>query len=214
MRRLFWCLLLVFALSACGELVQVPPTHDPSVPRTATATDNVTGLLRVQFPGDWLSANPNDSTLTLSNSGAAIRNYGDDVTRLQPGQIIGTVSALAKDALPDTVADSARGVANYVIGTITAAGDGPLRYTFGSIEALQLGEQALVRSDGLGTSENLALEVRVMVVDTEAAYGILFFTTRLDELQQYTPQMDMVAQSFTFFTAQAVRATQTAVADD
>lgn len=205
-------LTILIVLAACSPTASSDPTRDPQLPKTITATDNTSGVIRIEYPGDWLADALGDATINVGNSGLAIRNYRDDITHIESGQVVGTVSALTKRTLPEIVDDDVASVMRFVTGTISAPTEGTLRYTFGSIQASGSGDQAVAVSDGLGTGADLALDLRVVVVDAGAAYGILFFSAPFDELQTYWSQIDQIAASFEFFTAEAVRATQTAVA--
>lgn len=205
-------LLLISLLTACGNVLPARPTHDPAVPKTITATDNTSGLIRIAYPGDWLADAPGDATISVGNSGLAIRNYRDDITELESGQVVGTVSALAKSALPNNIDDNVLSVLRYITGLISAPTEGQARYTFGSLQERTMDGRAAALSDGLGTGNDIALDLRVVVIDAGAAYGVIFIGAPFDELQAYWPQIDSIAQSFAFFIPEEVRATQTAVA--
>lgn len=213
MFRAFVLMVIVSVFTACSSVLPLRPTSDPNIPKTITATDNTSGLILIEYPGDWLADAPGDATISVGNSGLAIRNYRDDITNLETGQVVGTVSALAKSALPDNVDDSVIGVLRYITGVISAPTGGQARYTFGSLQERTLNNRAAAVSDGLGTGNDIALDLRVLVIDADAAYGVIFVGAPFDELQAYWPQIDGIAASFTFFLPEEVRATQTAVAE-
>jgi hypothetical protein len=60
------------------------------------------------------------------------------------------------------------------------------------------------------TEDDRVMEVRVIVVDAGAAYGVLFVASPFGELESYFEAWNGITASFQFMTAEEARATQSA----
>jgi len=192
---LFISLILVFA--AC-DAFEPTATHHPNVPRSISATDGQTGVFTVQYPGDWVALEQSDNSISIGNSGFALRIYSDDITVVQSGQVVGTVGMLPKSAVKAPhVENSVQGVMNYFTGIVTVPLDG-VNYSFGSTQIVRRKDKTIAIVEGLGTRDNLAFDLRVMIVDAGEAYGVMFFGTPFDEIDRYTEPLDFIAANFSF----------------
>ncbi|MDQ7025200.1 MAG: hypothetical protein Q9P44_06535 [Anaerolineae bacterium] len=202
MKYLFVLMLLI--LSACNSDFAARPTHDPNIPKVLQATDGATGVFQVSFPGTWVGIETSTASINIANSGFAMRNYEKGIENLQEDHLAGTVSAILKNALPETVnREDIADVVLYISGRISAP-QSDILYTFGSVNV----ENAIATIDGLGGGDNIALDVRLLLVDRGEAYGIVFFAARIGQLEPHFDTLNSIAQSFSFINAQDFLATQ------
>lgn len=197
-------LLFLLILSACNSDFAARPTHDPNVPKVLQATDGTSGVFEVSFLGTWVGLETSSASINIANTGFALRSYENGIENLQDDHIAGTVSAILKNALPETVnRDEIADVTRYISGRISAP-QSDILYTFGSVTV----DNDIAYTDGLGGGDNVALDVRLLVVDGGEAYGILFFAARIGQLEIYWDDLSTIAQSFSFMNAQDFLATQ------
>lgn len=177
-------------LTACAP-ADPAPTPAPGETEQIRASDGETGIISVTYPAQWIAVEQADHSISLANSPQALRSYDIDMTELQPGHLAGTVSALKKDALPVDIENTPQGVLSYVVRTISQGGQ--VEYTFGTVDSVTLNGREAAVSEGFGTEtgSDAALAIRVLVIDADEAYGILFFGAPFGEL---TPQYDTLAE--------------------
>lgn len=206
-------LILVLLLAACGE---VESTVDQ--PRTMYATDERTGVFSIVLPPFWAGLPMQDASLMVGNGGKSVRAYETIITDLEAGMTAGTVSAVLRAALTEQqVTDSPDALAATITDALGAV-TGSITYSFGSVELREIAGRAAAVRDGLviapgnpdTTEDDKALEVRVLVIESGAAYGVLFVAAPFGEMESYFEQWDSIAASFVFMTAEEARATQAA----
>lgn len=193
MKIVYWLLIVSF-INACTTA----PQRDPAMPRTLYSTDNESGIISITVPGDWVHLLERTHSISISNAGRALRSFGGTMTDIEAGEVVGSVLAQTKETLPDSVEDTPTGIMNFVIGTLTRQTEGDTGYSFGSIETTTLGDYAAFYSDGLATTPDTAHDLRLIVLDAESAYGILFFGAPFDELAAHADAIEAIAASFTF----------------
>lgn len=193
MKKLFLVFVVVF-LNACASLSDL----DSDAPRTIHSTDNQSGIISVTVPGTWPHILERTHSITISNEGRALRSYNGTMSNLETGEVIGSILAQTKATLPDEIDDSPTGIMNFVIGTLTRENDLETTYSFGSIETTTIGEYEAFFSNGLATAPDTAHDLRLIVLDTDLAYGILLFGAPFDELATYTDIINVIASTFTF----------------
>lgn len=192
-RKLYW-ILVVLCLNACSSVAQL----DPDTPRTIHSTDNQSGIIRVTVPGDWPHILERTHSITISNEGRALRDYNGTMTHAETGEIVGSILAQTKATLPDNVDDSPSGIMNFVIGALTRESARDTSYSFGVVKITTIGDYDAFYSDGLATAPDAAHDLRLIVLDTQLAYGILLFGAPFDELVAYAETINTIAASFAF----------------
>jgi hypothetical protein len=205
---LYLLALCSLCLAACapspriddGQLRAIDGTPDLSRPKVVWVTDRATGVIEVNYPIEWIARTDDDGSVAVANSVQAISVYGIDVTELDADHMAGTVSAFLKSAVPADIDNSLRGMMNWFKGRVGAPNDERVRYTFGATQIVTRAGRQIALADGIGTQGEIALDVRVLIVETETAYGIMFFVAPLQQLQAYYPQLLDVAAQFQFYT--------------
>jgi hypothetical protein len=91
------------------------------------------------------------------------------------------------------------GVLAYMIDTIAGQG-GRVAYSFGTIERITPEGRSAAASEGFGveTGSETVIEIRLMVIEADDAYGILFFGAPFDELTPQYSTLNDIAASFQF----------------
>lgn len=190
------------------------PTHDPQIPKIIRATDRQTGVVEVQIPGDWYGLESGHGSITIANSGAALRRYQSGIEKIESGMIVGTVRPVLMTAFPEeSISEDLSAASRYIMGQISAP-QSDIHYTFGSPQVINLDDSEMVIYDGLGNTGDLVLEVRLIIRRAEGAYGIIFFASVFGELETHFEDLKGIGQTFYFIRFDDIVATQSARTND
>jgi hypothetical protein len=175
------------------------PTPLPGETQQIRASDGETGIITVTYPAQWVAIEQADHSISLANSPQALRSYDIDITELQDGHIAGTVSALKRNVIPVDIDNTPEGVLGYITDTVTAQ-SGRVNYSFGTVEAARMDGRDGAVSEGFGveTDSETVIEVRLLVIEADDAYGIMFFGAPFDELTPQYAMLEDIAASFQF----------------
>lgn len=197
--KFIFSVLLMLFLAACGGAATSDITA--TEPQIVQATDGETGIVEILLPVGWIAREAGQGALNLANSKDAFRHYWTNQLSIETGEIGGTISALSKATMPNTVENSLDGLAQWVGGRFTNQAEAV--YSFGQVQRGSLNGREIAIIDGLATGSDGAIELRFILVDAGDAYGIILFAAPLLELEQSTAILEEIVSSFRFIPLNA-----------